>query len=266
MMRRYGGLAALLIALAPAEAVAQNSDGLARARQLYNQRKFQAAVLAADEARSQPGRAASADLIAARAFLERFRESAAADDLSQARQRLRRLDPLRFLPRERVEYIVGLGETLYFEGSYGAAADAFDSMLAQSGALAGEERERVLDWWATALDRDARPRPEIDRLAIYQRVRDRMHAELGATPTSVTAIYWQSAAARGQGDLQSAWDAAQAGWVQAPLAGARGSVLRADLDRLVLDALVRERARASGQPAATLQQEWERFKERWTGP
>ena len=126
------------------------------------------------------------------------------------------------------------------------------------------DRLMLLDWWATALDRDARPRPEIDRLAVYQRVRDRMHAELGATPTSVTAIYWQSAAARGQGDLQGAWDAAQAGWVRAPLAGARGSTLRADLDRLVLTALVPERARATGQPPATIQRDWERFKERWT--
>src|SRR5438477_248662 len=109
-MRRFGGLLALLIACAPAAPAAQTRDGLARARQLYNQRKFEAAVLAADQARSQAGLAASADLIAARAFLERFRESAAPDDLSQARQRLRRLDPLRFLPRERVEFVVGLGE------------------------------------------------------------------------------------------------------------------------------------------------------------
>lgn len=284
-MWRLGGMLIVLAAgVAPPAAAADDRDALARARQLYNQRKFEAAVTAADEARLTPARADSADLIAARALLERFRESAAAGDLGQARDRLRRIHPERFVPRERLEFIVGVGETLFFEGSYGAAADLFDSVLAgprpgdaapasprpgeggqQSGALAGEERERVLDWWATALDRDARPRPEFDRQAIYQRVRDRMHGELGTTPTSVTAVYWQSAAARGQGDLQTAWAAAQAGWARATLAGARGAALRSDLDRLVITALVPERARALGQPPAGLRQEWEQFKERWTG-
>src|SRR6266850_3084363 len=45
-------------------------DPLARARLLYNQRQFQAAVTAAEEARSSPARADAADLVAARAYLE----------------------------------------------------------------------------------------------------------------------------------------------------------------------------------------------------
>ncbi|MEK7752368.1 MAG: hypothetical protein AAB654_10665 [Acidobacteriota bacterium] len=40
-----------------------------------------------------PALADSADLIAARAYLERFRESAAPDDLTAARNRLRRINP-----------------------------------------------------------------------------------------------------------------------------------------------------------------------------
>ena len=91
-----------------------------------------------------------------------------------------------------------------------------------------------------------------------------MEAELVARPGSAAAAYWVSAAARGQGDLQAAWDAAQAGWVRASMAPDRGTSLRADLDRLVLRGIVPERAKALAQPPDTLRQEWERFKERWT--
>jgi hypothetical protein len=48
------------------------------------------------------------------------------------------------------------------------------------------------------------------------------------------------------------------------MAGDRAPALRADLDRLVLTALVPERARALGQPPETFRDEWERFKSRWT--
>jgi thioredoxin-like negative regulator of GroEL len=201
-------------------------------------------------------------LIAARAYLERFRDSAASDDLTNARERLRRLDPRRLPSRERVELIVGLGETLFFEGSYGAAADIFDSVLAQDE-LGPDARERAVDWWATAIDRDARPRSELERQPLYTRIRDRMQHELSTHPSSAAAAYWLTAAARGQGDLQAAWDAALAGWVRSSLAADDGEALRADIDRLVLHALVPERAKATAQQPEQLQEEWERFKERW---
>src|SRR3954464_6511812 len=82
-------------------AAADKPDALARARALYNQGQFQAAVTAAEQARLLAGVAAAADLIAARAYLERFRESSATDDLANARDRLRRLDPQRLDSRER---------------------------------------------------------------------------------------------------------------------------------------------------------------------
>ena len=68
-------------------------------------------------------------------------------------------------PRERIEYIVGLGETLYFEQSYGAAAAVFDSVLQGGELMLAGSRDRVLDWWADSLEHDARPRPEMDRRA-----------------------------------------------------------------------------------------------------
>src|SRR5947207_14372070 len=80
---------------------------LAGARLLYKQHKFEAAVSAAERAHLDPSRADSADLVAARAYLERFRSSGASDDLTNARERLRRLNPDRFGPLERAEFIVG---------------------------------------------------------------------------------------------------------------------------------------------------------------
>ena len=81
------------------------------------------------------------------------------------------------------------------------------------------------------------------------RIRQRMDEELASHPGSGAAAYWIAAAARAQGDLQAAWDAAQAGWVRARLASDKGAALRADLDRLVLRAIVPDRAKATAQSA-----------------
>ena len=252
-----------VLALASTAQAADERDPLFRARALYNQRDFEAAVTAADEGRRQPQRADSADLIAARAYLEQYRQSAAADDLTSARDRLRRIHADHLDSHERTELVVGFGEALYFDESVGAAAEIFDSLLAQSGDLAPDARERVLDWWASALDRDARVRPDIERQGIYQKIRDRMRAELGADPASASAAYWQSAAALGQGDAQAAWDAAEAAWVRAPLSADGGSDLRGDLDKLVDRGIVPERSKMLGRPADTFRAEWLQFKEKW---
>jgi hypothetical protein len=263
-MYRVASALAVLAMWATVASAADTKDPLDRARTLYNQRQFEAAVTAADEVRKLPQQADGADLIAARAYLERYRESSSSEDLVHARERLRAINPEKFSPRERIEFIVGLGETLYFEGSSGAAASVFESVLVTGGDLADDARERVLDWWASALDQDARPRPEIERQNVYQRVRDRMALELAANPASATAPYWIAAAARGQGDLQAAWDAAQAAWVRAPLTRDHGAALRHDLDVLVQKAIVPERARILGRTPESLMTEWEAFKAMWT--
>jgi hypothetical protein len=263
----YRTAAALVLSISWTSAVlaADSKDPLDRARTLYNQRQFEAAVSAADEVRKLPQQASGADLIAARAYLERFRQSSSSDDLVHARERLRGINPERFSLRERIEFIVGLGEALYFEGSSGAAAAVFESVLVSGGDLTDDARERVLDWWASALDQDARPRPEIERQSVYQRVRDRMALELAANPASGTAPYWTAAAARGQGDLQAAWDAAQAAWVRASLTRDRGVTLRHDLDVLVEKAIIPERARILARTPESLMVEWEAFKAMWSG-
>jgi hypothetical protein len=253
----------LAVCAAAPVAAAEQRDALADARRLYNQRNFADAIVASEQARLVPARADSADLIAARAYLERFRESAATDDLTSARDRLRRLDPQRFVARERLELVVGLGEVLYFDEAYGASASLFASALDAPDGLAPESRDRVLDWWASAVDRDAHPRPDIDRQAIYDVVTARMQRELAGHPASATAWYWLAAAARGKGDLQGAWDAAAAGWVRAPLVADKGAALRADLDRLMQRAVIPERAKMLAQTPDALRMQWEQFKDRW---
>src|SRR5262249_27687120 len=250
-------LAALFMLAASATSAFAADDPLAKARQLYNDRQFEAAVSAAEQARLVAARADAADLIAARAYLERFRDSAASDDLVNARERLRRLSPERLIPRERTEYLVGLGETLFLEGAFGAAANVFESILQGTDLMAGPPREDVIDWWASAIDRDARPRPEMDRQGIYRRLRTRLDAELARHPGSASSAYWIAVAARSQGDLQGAWDAAQAGWVRAPLTSDHGAALRADLDRLVLRVIIPERAKLTALPAEQQRAEWD---------
>jgi hypothetical protein len=242
---------------------ADKPDPINEARELYNRRQFDAAVIAAESARKVPAVADRADLIAARAYLERFRDTAAPADLTNAHERLSRIDPQRFDAFERIEFIVGLGEALYFDESYGAAADVFATVLDNPAALAAGPRERVLEWWAIAVDRNAWPRPELGRDSAYQQIVTRMRAELTTRPGSATASYWLAAAARSQGDLQAAWDAAEAGWVRSSLAVDRGIGLRADLDRLMAVAIIPERARLLSQSPDALKVDWEKFKERW---
>ena len=81
-------MALLTLTATPAPAA---DDPLVRARLLYNQRQFEAAVNAAEQARLVPARADAADLVAARAYLERYRDSETSDHLSNARDRLRRV-------------------------------------------------------------------------------------------------------------------------------------------------------------------------------
>ena len=267
MARRLAALtlAATTIA-ASASAAQRDDDPLARARQFYNQRQFDAALEAAERARRTPALADAADLVAARAYLERFRVTGAPADLAAARERLRRLDPRRFPARERTEFIVGLGEALYFDEAFGAASSVFETVLLGADLLADDRndaRGRVLDWWATATDREARPRPDSERRDVYRKIRARMTDELAARAVSAAAAYWIAVAARAEGDLQGAWESAQAAWVRASLASDGGVALRADLDHLMQSAIVPDRARTTSQPPQAIQAEWDRFKGQW---
>ena len=131
------------------------------------------------------------------------------------------------------------------------------------------DSERVLDWWATALDRLALSRPVSAREELYLRIVERMQRELAVDPASAPAAYWMAAGLRGAGDLERAWHAAAAGWISATLARDRGAALRADLDRLVTRGIIPDRA-ARLQPkdphpaGAVMLAEWEGFKTVWS--
>jgi hypothetical protein len=256
-------LAAILGPTTPALA-GQVEHDLLTAREAYNAREYDRAIEAAERARESSQWADRADLVAARAYLERYRATAAAEDLSSARERLRRLDPDRFTLRERVEFVVGLGAALFFDDSPGAAATLFASALDSLDGLDPLARERVIDWWASALDRDARARPREERRAIYDRVTARMRSELADQPGSAAAAYWLVAAAAGSEAWDAAWDAALAAWVRASLAADHGAALRADIDRLVQRAVIPSRAAHVSMAPDLLVQEWELFKQRWT--
>jgi len=90
---------------------------------------------------------------------------------------------------------------------------------------------------------------------------------LRSDPGSAIANYWLVVGARGAGDLDRAWDAAVAGWIRAGL-GPDTQGLRAELDHLVLEALVPERVRRHAtperpDPRAAMRAEWEAMKAEW---
>jgi hypothetical protein len=84
-----------------------------------------------------------------------------------------------------------------------------------------------------------------------------------------------AAAAARAGGIERAWHRA-AGWLRATLADDRGAALRADLDRLVLQAIIPERASKAVKidaPAradlvkeaqAAMTTEWDTFKKAWS--
>jgi len=251
-------------------ATASAADPLIEARRLYNLAQYEMAEKLAREATNLASRADAARVVLGRIQLERYRQSADRKDLERARESLRSVDATTLDAAERVELTIGLAEALYLEERFGAAADLFGSVIPRSSLLGTPAHERVLDWWATSLDRQAQTRQPEERGAIYARILERMGEEIAEHSGSTAAGYWLAAAARASGDLERAWHAAQAGWLRAQLADDRGAALRADLDRLVTQALIPERAAKlspKGDPKdaqAAMLAEWDTFKKGWS--
>ena len=258
----------LVLLAAPAAAAAPKVDLLAAARRFYNQAQYDRALEAATEAAASPATKSSGRLLMGRARLERFRQAAGASELEEARGDFRLVDARALDARERIEFQLGLGELLYLEDRFGPAAELLAPLVDGPIALAPDARERALDWWATALDRQAQSLPLAERALVYPRITDRMEQELRRDAGSVTATYWLAASARGSGDPDRALAAASAGWVRASLGRDRGAALRADLDKLVMLAIIPDRAarvpaRDRRQAAAAMAAEWEAFKKNW---
>lgn len=242
---------------------------LAEARRLYNQGRYDAAIDLATTLTTVAATRDAAWLISGRAGLERFRQSSDAAELQKARDALRQVDPSALDARDRLELVVGLGEALYLEESFGPAAEVFDSVIERGSELGPRARDQLLDWWATALDRHAQTLAAADRPPVYASIREGMARELRREPSSATASYWVAAAARVLGDLDGAFAAAMAAWVRTQLMPDRGAAIKPELDRLVLQGIVPERARrlaGEGSPDQVITRmaaEWEAFKARW---
>jgi hypothetical protein len=257
-------MAALLVAHG---ANAAEPASLTRARTLYNAADYDGAIAAAALARTQTPAGDAAALVEARARLERYRRQADPDDLMAARDALNTIRAATLTGRDQVDFLVGLGQSLYLTDFFGAAADLFDTALERSAPLADRDRILLLDWWATAVDREAQTAPPERRARLAAQITTRMEDELRGDPGSAPANYWLAVAARASGDLDAAWDAAVAAWVRATL-GPATEQLRADIDRLVTQALIPERARAHrarDQVDSTdaMRAQWESVKQQW---
>jgi hypothetical protein len=264
---RVAAIVLVLVGLAPT-AWAAEPPALAKARTLYNSGNYEGAIDAAAVARRQPPFADASALVMARSYLERFRQNADAKDLVAARETFRVIKASALAPRDRVDLIIGLGQMLYVGEKFGAAAELFQTALHQSSLLGARDRMTLLDWWATALDREAQSRPVDRRRVVFERIGSRMDEELRQDPGSWVANYWQAVALRGAGDVEGAWNAAIAAWVRSMLSPDTTAELRDDLDRLVMQALIPERSRLMAvrdlQEAVTaLRAEWDLLKEQW---
>jgi hypothetical protein len=265
-MRELTVLLALLLLTSPAWAA--EHPALAKARALYNAADFDGAITAAAVSRRVPGSADASALVIARSHLERYRQKADPNDLAAARESLGAVRSAALTPRDQVDLLVGLGQSLYLGEVFGAAAELFDTALSRAALLPDRDRLLLLDWWATALDREAQTRAPERRTRVFERVGERMEMELREDPANAVANYWLAVAARGLGDVDRAWDAAVAAWVRSTLKPESAESLRTDLDRLVTQALIPERARARAgreQPEslAALRAEWDLFKQQW---
>ena len=259
----------LLVSLVQAPA----ADPLARARQAYNNRQFDAAVTAAREASRTPATANAGAVVLARALLERYRAGADAADLEAARTALGTVRFDLLSPADRGEYFLGFGISFYLEGCadgcYSTAAEFFDLALAGGAALDAPARESIFEWWANALDHQAQYAPDEERPPIYRRILDRAEAERNRDLNSTSAFYWVAAASRGVGDFNRAWGAAVAGWIRAKYLGPRGEALRSDLTFFVTQVLLPERVRQmppEGDRLATLQglrKQWEEIQNKY---
>lgn len=259
--------AALVLAVA-ADAGAAEHPSLARARTLYNMADYDGAIAAAAAARADAPSADAAALVLGRSHLERFRSGRDPADLASARQALSAVRAPSLAPRDQLDLLVGLGQSLYLSDMFGAAAELFETALGSSLSLPERDRLLLLEWWATALDREAGRLPAERRVALYERITVRMEDDLRLDPANGPANYWLAVSARGAGDLDRAWRSAMAGWIRVGLRPDAAAAVRADLDRLVTEALIPERAKArsareQAETATTLRAEWESLKSQW---
>jgi hypothetical protein len=258
-------LVLLLTVLAAVPAAAAEPPALVKARTLYNAGDFDGAIAAAAEVRTGEW-VDAARLVEARSHLEKFRRGSQPGDLQAGRDALKSVRPESLTPRDHVDLMVGLGQSLYLTEQFGAAASLFDNALAQAFLLSRQDRLQLLDWWATAVDRAAQARPVERRGPEFAAILDRMEDELRRDAANPVANYWIAVAARSAGDVDRAWDATVAAWLRSQLMPDGAAQLRADLDRLMTEGIIPERARlhkSTPDAPRVMREQWEQLKEHW---
>lgn len=244
---------------------------LTEARRLYNLGRYEAAIQAATDAMQHPASRPQALLVLGRSRLERYRQTSEPAELTEGREALSAVDASLLDARDRLELLVGVGQALYLATEYRAAAEVFTGAVDNAAVLGPQARDQLLDWWATALDRHAQTRPVTDRPPVYDRLVAQMEQELRKDASSASASYWLAAGLRLRGDLDRAWDAALAGWVRSLLTPDRGAALRPELDELMRDGIIPDRARRAtpagqdvDQTLTTMMATWDAFKKDWS--
>jgi len=251
------------------------ADPLAQAREHYNNQRYDQAIELAGAARQVPALREAASVVYARAHLERFRQTSQAADLDVARETLKHVLASSLDERDRVDLFIAFGTSLYldeaysFDDRFSAAAEQFELALAHADLLDADSRDQLFDWWAGSLDRQAQQGSEAGRKPIYTRILARAEVALAEDGYAAAPAYWLAAASRGVNDITRAMGAAVAGWVRAAALGPRGDALRLDLDRLMRQATLPERARqmvpdGDAYPALwLLEKQWEQLRAKW---
>src|SRR5690349_16021708 len=130
-------LGATFLGVLAGESGAQTVDPLTQARRAYNERQFDTAITAAEQARKLPALSNAAAVVLGRAHLERFRVTSNQADLLAARQVFSGINAETLSASDRTEFLVGLGVSLFVDDCTGvclsAAAEFFDLALVAGG-------------------------------------------------------------------------------------------------------------------------------------
>jgi hypothetical protein len=266
--------AILIVGLLASLAQAPVSENpLTLAHRAYNAGQYDAAIVAARDARKLPAQSNAAAVVLARALLDRYRAGSVVSDLDDARAVLADVRPADLTPRDHVAFLMGLGLVLYHDGCdagcFNAAAEFFAQALDHVTSPQIGDRDLVFEWWANSLDRHTVYSPEADRVAVYRRILERAERERAGRAQATSAAYWLAAASRGIGDLDRAWSAAVSGWINARYQGERGNRLRADIDYLVEQVILPDRANAQAATGdarlalAHMLKQWEDLKAKY---
>ena len=213
----------------------------------------------------------AATLVVARSLLERFRREAAPADLDAARTELQQIRPAGLSPSDQAELVIALGELLDLDDQPGAAAVEFERALDRVES-ATSSHERVLDWWASAVDRQAQLRPEAERAPLYSRMVARMEDELRRNAASAVASVLARRGRARQRESRTRMGRRVRGVGACIVPGDRRLQLRADFDQIVTQAIIPERARlvspagGAAQSTAAMRAEWDALKQVWVAP